>query len=1099
MLQLTASNRLEALADALAERIERAPLADPLAVERIVVPHSGVGRWLQLRLAERWGVAAQLRFELPAQVIGRMLALVQPTNTPPTESDDWERSAMRWRLLGLLHALPPGREWAALRRYLGKLDAVDADPLKPWQLASRLADVLDAYQVYRPDWLVAWDARRTALPESTDEAWQAALWRQLRQDLPEPDRGARLSALIAALDAGVIPQSALPTRLSLFGALPLSPLQMRWTRALAAHSDVAVFHCAPSMAYWSDLRSPREQARQRRAERRRGEPESVAHETLSPAAELLASLGSRAREAQALQIEHWLDGSLEQERWSTPDVRHPLGWLQAAILDLEDRDDAPPPDPGATPSLRVHACANARREVEVLLDALLDRLQADPSLRPHEIAIMAPSLDRYAPIIEAVLAATPHERRLPITLADRRADRIHPLTQRFLWLLRLPEVRFTRGEVISLLDCPPLRARFELSETGRDWIEAWAEALGVVCGLHAAQRDALGEGALQDHTWGAALERLLMGQAAGDDGGLLDGVAPFASGDGGEAAQALGALWALLRRLDRWRLALSEPMSPAQACAKLAELFDAFFRVEGDDEAAEDAASAIRDALADIAAQVNAVGEIAAAGLPPVMAALEEALAQPERWQRFLGEGATVCALVPLRSVPFRVVAVLGLDDGAFPRRTPPAGFDLLAQSPRPGDRRPREDDRQLLLDTLLAAREHLHLSYVGIDPVDGAARPPAPPLAEILDALRRAYADRWPAIEPLFHPRHPLATHAAANFDRPEGSFAGQWWPALRAERDGWREPPPFLRSPLAPPPGDMRVLEVERLVRFYRHPARALLTDRLGLAWAPWIEDRASEEPQAIGRREAADILTRLLAAQASGEPQEALLHRLRAEGLLPAGLVGRRALDAIRDGYAAAVALFPGQAIARIAAPANLRIGDLTLGGELGGWLCSGVPLLLGGSSPGAIELLELALLRELLRRQGLIDDAAECLYVEVPAGERPRRHRLLPLVDPDDWLAELAAGWRNGQCAPLPLPRAAGWAYATKIIRGAEHEVALAEARSLWEGSDRRRGESEDSDNAIAFRGVDLPALPAFADWAMRVHGPLAAALQTEKLR
>ncbi|MGQ0800782.1 MAG: exodeoxyribonuclease V subunit gamma [Pseudomarimonas sp.] len=1104
MLHLTVSNRLEALADALAERLRASPLGDPLAAEHIVVPHSGVGRWLQLRLAQQFGVSLLLRFELPAQRIAAMLTGLPGTAGSASAASTWERSVLRWRLLEMLERLPAGAEFSVLRAYLADTEASSAgkvgawtDPLKPWQLACRLADVLDAYQVYRPDWLHTWSQGRRALPAVTDEVWQAALWRRLCAAMPPSDRGNRMQTLVTLLENQDLLIGVIPQRLSLFGALPLSPMQMRWVRAVSRRTEVAVYHCAPSAAYWGDLRSPRELARQRASRSSMNAVAAVLEATDEPVGVLLASLGAQARDAQQLQIEHWLDDSIEQERWSAPDATRLLGWLQASMLEL----GAHTPPPLARGNLRIHACASARREVEVVFDELLDLFQHDHTLRPHEVVIMAPSLDQYAPLIEAVLAATPIERRIPITLADGRADRLHPLVQRYLWLLRSPTARFTRAEVLGLFEVVEIRARFELSDEGQRWLLEWAQALCVVAGLNADQRDAIGEGAVQAHTWAAAIERLLMGHATGDDGGVRDGVAPFAAGDGAESALALGSLWRLLRTLERWRLRLQEATTPATGVDRLRQLFDAFFKVDASDADAADAESAIRDCLELIEQQFVLAESTIPISLDVLVAAIEDALAQPPRWQRFLGEGATVCALVPLRSVPFRVIAVLGLEHGAFPRRTPPAGFDLMARAPRLGDRQPRSDDRQLLLDTLLAARDHLHLSYVGIDANDGGQRPPSPPLAEIIDCLRISHAERWESVANSIVQRHPLAPYAAESFNGPRSSFAAQWWPAVQAERAGWRGERPFLAAvPDMIERGGSEVVDVERLLLFYRNPARGFLVDSLRLSRARWIEDREGEEAQVVDTKAARKLLQRLLVAHLHGTPIADCVRRIAAEGQLPAGYAGRQALDGWSERFDAALNLLPGAEVSCRILPVDVQIATLPLSGQMSVIMGKDGPLAMGVDEPNGETLLALALARELLIQQGVIYSTAVCSYVEVPASEAPRRHLIAPLSDAPAWLTSVAEGWQCGQSVPLPLPARSGWAYARTLEKSGDPQKALSKVQEVWNGGEvsqgvHSRGESSDADFAIAFRGFDLPQAPAFVDWSMRIYGPLAAVLTT----
>ena len=89
-----------------------------------------------------------------------------------------------------------------------------------------------------------------------------------------------------------------------------------------------------------------------------------------------------------------------------------------------------------------------------------------------------------------------------------------------------------------------------------------------------------------------------------------------------------------------------------------------------------------------------------------------------------------------MRSVPHRVVCLLGLDDDAFPRKAPRDGDDLLLDDPWIGERDPRSEDRQLLLDALMAASERLIITYTGNDERTNKRRPPAVPVGELLDTI---------------------------------------------------------------------------------------------------------------------------------------------------------------------------------------------------------------------------------------------------------------------------------------------------------------------------------------------------------------------------
>ncbi|MFA0519883.1 exonuclease V subunit gamma, partial [Vibrio sp. 10N.222.55.E8] len=108
--------------------------------------------------------------------------------------------------------------------------------------------------------------------------------------------------------------------------------------------------------------------------------------------------------------------------------------------------------------------------------------------------------------------------------------------------------------------------------------------------------------------------------------------------------------------------------------------------------------------------------------------------------QRFLAGQVNFCTLMPMRSIPFKTVCLLGMNDGVYPRSMPPEGFDLINGRSRPGDRSRRDDDRYLFLEAILSAQECLYISYVGRSIQDNTERVPSVLVSELIEYCQQNY-----------------------------------------------------------------------------------------------------------------------------------------------------------------------------------------------------------------------------------------------------------------------------------------------------------------------------------------------------------------------
>lgn len=793
-------NRIETLLDTVAGWLAQHPLA-PLESEVILVQSNGMAEWVKMAIARRTGVCAAASVQLPArfqwqtyrQVLGRAQV---PARSP------LDKTALAWRLMRLLPEVLAEPGFAPVAGYLA-----DNDPGRRFQLALRIADLYDQYQVHRPDWLDAWgegrevlpDARRgerpladrgdTPLPE--DQRWQARLWQRVvgalepqQHALTRPQLHDRVLAAMAE-DAALRPAAALPRRVVLFGMthVPLPTLQL--LAALSRHAQVLLAIPNPCRFHWADILDGREWlriARRRQPLREGRELQDVGLDAMHLHAHpLLAAWGRQARDF-VRQLDAFDDAEQTRARFplaridlfdEDQDAYDPappslLVQVQRHIRDLTPLAEHPhPPVPAEDRSIVFHLAHSPVRELEILHDqllALLARQDAGKPLRPRDIVVMVPSIDDFAPAIRAVFGQYGRHdaRHIPFDIADLSARASSPLMSAVEWLLRIQHDRCRLSELGALLDVPAIAARFGLPEDGLPRLTRWMNGAGMRWGLDAAHRAGLGLDACGEQNSALfGVRRMLMGYAAGRSEAGIE--APFAGIEpydevGGLDAELAGALARLVERLIRWQADSRRPATPAAWAGRLRALLADLVRAV--DDADRQTLAALDDALERWLEACDEAGFEAELPLAVAAEAWLGALETPALDKRFRAGGVTFCTLMPMRAIPFEVVCLLGMNDGDYPRRSPRSDFDLMALpgQQRPGDRARRDDDRQLMLEALLSARHMLYLSWCGFNVRDNSVQPPSVLVAQLRDYLAAGWSPQVVAERTCAHPLQPFS-----------------------------------------------------------------------------------------------------------------------------------------------------------------------------------------------------------------------------------------------------------------------------------------------------------------------------------------------------
>ncbi|MEN5075921.1 exodeoxyribonuclease V subunit gamma, partial [Isoptericola cucumis] len=926
MLHIHRSERADALVAPLADVLAQPP-EDPFTPDVVAVPTRGIERWLAQRLSHRLGVpgspgagpsgagvCANVDFSSPSRLVAAAVTAV--TGVEP-DDDPWRRSRLVWPVLETVDA-SLDEPWAApLARYVGQ-DGDGVRRSRRLALAQRVAGLFSAYAQQRPSLLAAWlegrDDDGAGAPVPDDLGWQPRLWRQVHDRVDAPGPAEVLAQAVAALhtDPGAVD---LPARLSVFGPTRLPEDQLRVLRTLAHHRDVHLWLPHPSPALWDAVAAlPGSPG----AGTRRDDLSPVARHPL---------LASTARDSVELQLRlsdgggsdvSDVSGGDDGTAGGAPEVRatsHPapappatlLGALQATLR-ADDPDPAAHDVAPADRSVQVHACHGRSRQVEVLREVLTGLFAADPTLEPRDVIVMCPDVEAFAPLVTATFGAAPDGvtqvhpgQRLRVGLADRGPGVVNPVLGVVATLLRLADGRVTASEVLDLAASEPVRRRFRLSDDDLDRWRDWAVEVGVRWGEDGSRRARFGiDARVRQGTWDAALDRVLLGVAMAEEDSRFVGPALPLDDVGSTDVEVAGRFAELVARLT----GLLADLDGEHPLAHWLDVLDRAVTLLTD-PAPDDAwqTTAARRVLGDVraAGTDGGPGDAGAAlRLEDLRALLADRLAGRPTRAGFRTGALTVCSLEPMRAVPHRVVVLLGMDDGAFPRSANPDGDDLLARDACLGERDRRSEDRQIFLDAITAAREHLVVLHTGADERTGAPRPPAVPVAELLDALDRVGAAPGGAVRSQVVVRHPLQVVGERNFvpgalgatgpfsfdaAALDGALAG------RAER---AEPALLVPRPLpvpSPPPG--ATVDLDDLVALLEHPVRWFLRTTLDVRIAQDEDEVDDRLPLTMAPLAAWGAGDRILAALLAGtDPDRAFQAEWR-RGQAPPRRLGFAAL--------------------------------------------------------------------------------------------------------------------------------------------------------------------------------------------------------------
>ncbi len=812
-LKLFTSNRLENLSQALAETLVRS-LTSPFDSEIIVVQSKGMERWISMELARKMGICSNVRFPFPNKFIYEIFQSIFP-DLPVRSSFD--REIMVWRIMKLLPFCIQQPHFDALGQYL----AEPRSEIKKIQLSERIVDLFDQYLLFRPEMIFDWEAGK-------ENHWQAALWREVVKGSNSNHRAALGRDLIETLEKTKAKPKNIPERIAVFGISALPKFHIQILSALAKISQVNLFLMNPCREYWGDILSNSEI----KIIERKKIPGTLDLFHIEKGNTILASMGKLGRDFFDL-IEEW--DTEEFSNYQDPGDDTLLSSIQSDILRLQDRSltlERKREIELSDHTIQIHSCHSPRREMEILQDQLLALFEKDPSLKPGDILVMAPDIEPYTPFIQSVFDLPFNDpRRFPFSITDRSFSTENAIINTFFAILDLPGSRFNAPQIFAILESPAVRQKFNISDNDLSLVQSWIKETRIRWGQNTENRKDLGLPEFDQNSWQEGLNRMLLGYALpGQERFFYENeLLPYDNVEGSQAV-VLGNFLEFIELLFEKVDSLKVKRTLADWDKMLSEVLEFFFATN--DETMLDI-HIIRQLIGEFKEYQNLSKFEDKIELDVIVHYLKTRLNNEGFGYGFMTGGVTFCSLLPMRSIPAKVICLIGMKSAAYPRQNRQLGFDLLSKSPQKGDRSRRNDDRYLFLEAILSARDKLYISHIGQSIKDNSSIPPSVLVSELLDYIHSNFEIENYRIVDQIKTTHRLQAFSPEYFKSNNElfSYSGDNLEIAKSLLDSAKEQPVFISEKLPEPDKKYKEVSLQDLYRFFRNPTRFLLNKRLNL----------------------------------------------------------------------------------------------------------------------------------------------------------------------------------------------------------------------------------------------------------------------------
>ncbi len=711
----------------------------------LVTQTEGMNNWLRLQLAENLGIAANYKFLKPNDLVNQIYAALGGDFLQPLTPEN-----LAWLIFKILGEKDFIKKFGYIASYYTE-DTPDKD-LKRIALAEKIADLFDQYQIYRQELIQKWN--QEGLNNIGPDDWQQHLWVKANQLTNNniPDK-TKIGDYILTQLKDPAKQQQLKNKMPavfLFGLSVTTDFHLHIFHEVGHIIDFSYYLINPSPnIYWFEDLSEKQAYRLQRKGFMQKADSNLGNNLLTSWGKVIQHTFSMLFKSDEL-INNYEEVALLAPRKNSllhkiqGDIFYNLSDAEREELSFKDINDG---------SLSIHSCYTPAREVEALYNFLVGLVdQKNELLSPRDIVVMVSDIDTYAPYIKAVFRNAPYQ--FYFSIADESFSTNDTIAAALIALMEMNLQNLKAEEVLQLLDFGYIRKRFGITDLAL--IRKVVNRANIRFGVNGETAD--------DSvyvSWNYGLQRIIYGICmSGDqeyftnDNSLypLDMVEGSASYELIKFVHFVEVLIATLTDREKNRN-ISDWVKYVERL-----LIDLVF--DPGENADEDYTVLIKQLE-----KYNVVNDLVTDEIsyPLFSHSFLGAVSATVRSGSFAGGGITFCSLIPMRSIPFKIVALLGLNFDKFPRRENQVNFNLITQNPRKGDRNVKENDKHLFLETLLSAQDYLYISYIGQSVKDNGTIPPSALVDELIDYLQAKFPESDELSKEIIQ-KHSLHSFSPAN-----------------------------------------------------------------------------------------------------------------------------------------------------------------------------------------------------------------------------------------------------------------------------------------------------------------------------------------------